>query len=86
MTRVWAPVGTRPRAVKQTQYGNLYVLAAVCPATGNSAGLLAPKLNTNTVNAFIKQLSLEIAPYVHVIMIWDQAGYHISGMLKRRQM
>jgi transposase len=82
VTRVWAPVGSRPRAVKQTQYGNLYVLAAVCPRTGNSAGLLAPKLNTDTVNAFFKQLSLEIAADVHVVMIWDQAGYHTSGLLK----
>jgi transposase len=82
LTRVWAPIGSRPRAVKQTQYEYLYVLGAVCPQTGKSAGLLAPNLNTQTVNVFFEQLALEIAPDVHVVLIWDQAGYHTSGTLK----
>ncbi len=82
LTRVWAPIGSRPRAVKQTQYDYLYVLGAACPATGNTAGLLAPNLNTQIVNAFFDQLAREIAPDVHVVLIWDQAGYHTSGDLK----
>jgi transposase len=82
LTRVWAPVGSRPRAVRQTQYDYLYVLGAVCPATGNTAGLLAPHLNTDVVNAFFEQFSKEIAADVHVALIWDQAGYHTAGKLK----
>ena len=82
LTRVWAPVGSRPRAVKQTQYDYLYVLGAVCPSTGNTAGLLAPHLNTDVVNAFFEQLSKEIPPGVHVALIWDQAGYHTAGKVK----
>ena len=31
ITRVWAKVGTRPRAIRQTQYDYLYVFSAVCP-------------------------------------------------------
>lgn len=79
---MWAPVGSRPRAVKQTQYDYLYVLGAVCPETGKTAGLLAPNLNTQIVNVFFDQLSREIAPQVHVVLIWDQAGYHTCGALK----
>lgn len=82
LTRVWAPVGSRPRAVRQTQYDYLYVLAAACPATGRTAGLLAPNLNTDVVNVFFEQLSREIDAGVHVVLIWDQAGYHTSGALK----
>jgi transposase len=82
LTRVWAEIGSRPRAVKQTQYDYLYVLGAVCPQTGNSAGLLAANINTTTVNAFFEQMAKEIAPDVHVALIWDQAGYHTSGLLK----
>jgi transposase len=68
--------------VKQTQYDYLYVLGAACPATGNTAGLLAPNLSTQVVNVFFDQLAREIAPDVHVVLIWDQAGYHTSGELK----
>jgi hypothetical protein len=82
LTRVWAPVGSRPRAVKQTQYDYLYVLGAVCPANGKTAGLLAPNLNTQIVNVFFDQLAKEIDPDVHVVLIWDQAGYHTSAALK----
>ncbi len=39
ITRVWAKVGTRPRAIRQTQYDYLYVFAAVCPGeTGIGLG------------------------------------------------
>jgi transposase len=58
------------------------VLGAVCPATGNTAGLLAPHLNADVVNAFFEQLAQEITPGVHVALIWDQAGYHTAGTLK----
>ena len=68
--------------MRQTQYDYLYVLGAVCPGSGKTAGLLAPNLNTDTVNAFFEQLSKEIEPDVHVVLIWDQAGYHTTAALK----
>jgi transposase len=58
------------------------VLGAVCPATGKTAGLLAPHLNTQIVNAFFDQLAREIDPGVQVVLIWDQAGYHTTARLK----
>ena len=58
------------------------MLGAACPATGNTAGLLAPHLNTDVVNAFFEEFSKEVAPDVHVALIWDQAGYHTAGKLK----
>jgi len=82
LTRVWARTGSRPRAVKQTRYDWLHVLAAVCPRTGQAVGLLAPELNTNTVNVFFEQFAREVDSNVHVVMVWDQAGWHTSGQLK----
>jgi transposase len=81
ITRVWARTGSRPRAVRQTKYACLYVLGAACPATGRTAGLLAPSLNTGVVNAFFEQLAREIDPGVHVVMFWDRAAYHTTGKL-----
>ncbi len=82
LTRVWAKTGSRPRAVRQTQYDYLYVLGAVCPATGQSVGLLAPYLNTSIVNRFLAQFAQELAPGVHAVMLWDQAGFHTANALK----
>jgi hypothetical protein len=50
LTRKWARAGSRPPAVKQTQYDWLWVLGAVCPASGQSVGWLSPQLNTAMVN------------------------------------
>ena len=75
---MWAKRGTRPPATPQTKYEWLYVIAAVCASTGQSAGLLAPTINTQMVNAFFDQFTQEVDPDVHVVMVWDQAGFHTS--------
>lgn len=82
LTRKRARRGSRPPAVKQTRYDYLYVLAAACPTTGQSVGLLSPHLNTEVVNAFFEQFAREVDPATHVVMFWDQAGYHTAQQLK----
>jgi transposase len=34
------------------------------------------------VNVFSEQLAAEVSRDVHVIMVWDQAGFHTSRELK----
>lgn len=81
MTRVWAKRGSRPRAVRQTRYEWLYVIGAVCPHSGLSVGLLAPCINTNIVNVYLRQFRSELAADVHAVLVWDQAGFHTSKEL-----
>ena len=82
LSRVWAKKGTRPRALRQTKYEWMYVIGAVCPQTGHSAGLLSPMINTEMVNAFFEQFVAEVDRDVHVVMVWDQAGFHTAKNLK----
>jgi DDE superfamily endonuclease len=77
ITRVWARVGTRPRAIRQTQYDYLYVFSAVCPQTGDASGLVSPHVNTDVMNAFLKQFSDELPADVHAMMVLDRAGVKI---------
>lgn len=51
-------------------------MTAVCPATGQAAGLIMPYLTMATVNQFLEELSLRLAPGVHAVLIWDNAGFH----------
>lgn len=80
-TNVWARRGSRPTAVRQTEYQYLWVLGAVCPETGHSDGLLSPQLNTKIVNIFLQQFSQTLAADEHAALIWDGAGFHTSGEL-----
>jgi transposase len=81
VTRIWALRGSRPRAVRQTKYEWLYVIGAVCPQTGRSSGLLSPYINAQVINIYLQQFSSEITEDVHAVLIWDQAGFHKSGIL-----
>jgi transposase len=60
ITRVWARRGSRPRAVRQTGFTSLYVLAAVCAATGAMSAVIMPTLNTEVVNLFLEQFAREL--------------------------
>lgn len=82
ITRVWARVGTRPRAPRQTQYQSLYVYTTVCSETGDACGLITPNVNTGTMNVFLEQFSRELPGDVHAAMVLDQAGWHTSSDLK----
>ena len=62
LTRVWARVGSRPPAIRQTQYDYLYVFSAVCPETGEATGLITPHVNTDAMNAFLAQFAAELPP------------------------
>jgi transposase len=80
-TNVWASKGSRPTAVRQTEYEYLWVLGAVCPETGHGEGLLSPRLNTDVVQVFLNEFSQTVPVEEHAVMIWDGAGFHTSGKL-----
>ena len=79
ITRVWARKGSRPRAVRQNGREWLYVLVAVCAATGAASALIMPELNTAVINLFLEQFSQGLPAGVHAVLIWDGAGFHTGG-------
>jgi transposase len=81
LTRVWARRGARPRRMRQNGRESLYVLTAVCAASGAAVGLIMPELNTAVVNLFLEEFSHQLAPGVHAVLLWDNAGYHVGGGL-----
>lgn len=82
ITNLWAPTGSRPEVVRQTEYQYLWVLGTVCPETGHAEGLLSPRLNTAVVNVFLKQFARTLPEEEHAVMIWDGAGFHRGGDLR----
>ena len=81
-TNVWAQRGSRPTAVRQTEYQYLWVIGTVCPENGHAEGLLSPKLNTDIINLFLRQFSETIPDGEHAVMIWDGAGFHTAKKLQ----
>ena len=82
LTNVWAPKGTRPTAVKQTEYDWVYIFGAVNPVNGKSSALITPTANTDYMNHHLRFISEEAGKNVHVILVLDQAGWHIAKALE----
>jgi transposase len=82
LTHVWAEKGSRPTVIKQTEYEWCYLFGAVNPATGTSSAMLAPTVNTDYMNAHLRFISEEAGPDCHVVLVLDQAGWHVAKALK----
>ena len=81
-SRVWAPRGSRPEAVRQTDYAWCYLFGAVCPASGQSNAWLMPQANTQTLQIQFDSLARSLAGNVHALVVLDGAGWHVSGALR----
>jgi transposase len=82
LTRVWAERGSRPRAVRQTEYKWGYVFGAVDPMTGASSALIAPSVNTELMSTHLRMIAQEAGDDVHVVLVLDGAGWHKARALK----
>jgi len=82
LTNVWAGRGSRPTAVKQTEYEWCYLFAAVNPLSGASSAMITPTVNTALMNQHLRFISREAGPTGHVVLVLDQAGWHVAKALE----
>jgi transposase len=82
LTRVWARTGSRPTAVRQTEYEWVYLWAAVEPATGASVAMITPTVDTGLMSRFLAGLSGTLAPDEHAVLVLDNAGWHTADALE----
>lgn len=75
-TRLWAPKGSRPRAIRQQQFEYVYLFGAVCPATGETEALITPFVNKEAMMQHLKQISEATVAGRHAVVIIDGAGWH----------
>jgi transposase len=74
--------GTRPTAIRQTEYEWVYLFAAVNAHTGESTALVAPTVNTDYMNAHLDHISRQVGEHRHVVLVLDQAGWHRAKALQ----
>ncbi len=76
LARRWAHRGTRPRAPRDCRYAFAYLFGAVCPERATGAALVLPCANKAAMRLHLKEISREIAPGAHAILVLDGAGWH----------
>jgi putative transposase len=81
ITRRWAPRGTRPSAPRDQRTTSAYIFGAICPRKGKGAALVMPWCDTDAMQAHLAEISAMVDAGAHVVVIIDQAGWHMSDTL-----
>ena len=82
LTRRWARRGTRPSAPNEQRTQWAYIFGAICPQKGTAAGLVMPYCNTQAMNAHLAEISAQVEPGHHAVLLLDQAGWRTSQALQ----
>ena len=81
LTRVWAPRGTRPRALRDHRRTSVYLFGAVCPERGMGAAVVLPHVNVEAMTLHLAEISRHVTAGAHAVLVLDQAGWHTSRKL-----
>jgi hypothetical protein len=79
--RCWAPRSIRPVVGARLQRKYLYAFAAVSPHDGVLDSLILPWVNAETMSLFLATVA-ERHDDEFIVMVMDQAGWHIAGRLQ----
>jgi hypothetical protein len=81
LTRRWAARGSRPRAAKDQRTKSAHIFGAICPERGVGAALVLPRCNTQAMQWHLDEISFQVTPGAHAILIVDRAGWHTTDKL-----
>ncbi len=82
LTRVWAPRGKRPRAVRDHRRNSAYLFGAVYPERGTGAAGVLPHVNVEAMTIHLAEISRSVTEGTHAVLVLDQAGWHTSPKLR----
>jgi len=76
---VWAPIGSRPLAVRDNRRDSVCLFGALCPSRAVGTAIIVPAANSEAMSEHLKEISSQIAPGAHAILDCDGAGWHQRG-------
>ena len=79
LSYVWAPIGSRPPAVRDNRHDSVYIFGAICPTREVGAAIIMPAANTEAMNEHLAEISTQVRPNAHAVLVCDGAGWHQRG-------
>ena len=76
---IWAPVGSRPPMVRDNRHDSAYLFGAVCHARKVGAAIIMPAVSAEAMSEHLKEISREVTPGAHGVVVCDGAGWHQRG-------
>ena len=65
--------------VRDNRHVSTYIFGAICPDRGVGSAMIMPYANTEAMNAHLEEISAEVAPGAHAVLVCDGAGWHQRG-------
>ena len=75
----WTLIGSRPPMVRDNRHGSVHIFGAICSARAISAAIIIPGVNNAAMNLHLKEISIQVAPSAHALLICDGAVWHQPG-------
>ncbi len=60
---------------------SVWIFGAICPERGVGAALVLPRCNTEAMQWHLEEISSQIKPGAHAVLIVDQAVWHMTDKL-----
>ncbi len=79
LSYVWAPVGSRPPAVRDNRHDSVYLFGAVCPDRATGAAIIMPAVNAEAMAEHLAEISRRVTAGAHPVVVCDGAGWHQPG-------
>lgn len=76
---IWAPIGSRPRMVRDNRHDSAYLFGAICPDRAIGAAIIMPEVNAEAMSHHLEAIAAQVAPSAHAVLICDGAGWHQTG-------
>jgi transposase len=76
---IWAPVGSRPPMVRDNRHDSAYLFGAICHARQVGAAIIMPTVNAEAMSEHLKEISVQVTPGAHAVVVCDGAGWHQQG-------
>ncbi len=65
--------------LRDNRHDSVYLFGAICPARGIGAAIIMPAVNIEAMNQHLKEISTQVAPRAHAVLVCDGAGWHQRG-------
>jgi transposase len=65
--------------VRDNRHDSAYLFGAICPERAVGAAIIMPAVNTEAMNEHLNEISSQVAPGAHAVLVCDGAGWHQNG-------
>lgn len=65
--------------IRDNRHDSVYLFGAICPRRRVGAAIIMPAVNTEAMNEHLAEISTQVAPDAHALLICDGAGWHQPG-------